>query len=419
LFLVSAYSDFRKSPPTVKIVVFAHRDFDEAVSCVHSKLVRPARLSWINYVTEERALWRAGYMECEVPAITTSAEPRIELQSSSAAPGAAGVVIPIGHTTTLPLSDTSATVNGKMRGGSTTAPKFGLCVKSGYGAPSAARFVEWMELHILLGVAHVILYDQNLRGPVRVAMQHYVDSGRLTVVHDEFRSRLEHSRPDLAKLFAGFDATFASGDEPYAQMELLSIQDCFHRFRGLYDYILVADIDEAIVPVSTDTLPDLVEILKQKHPHATSFSHQAAAYLPHFVSKPSEAAVKNPANTVGTGKNSGSYSHVSESDGDLTYMLMHTRHPDISWDGSKAFHSTGDTDVLNWHRRIWPDTNVALVNSADAWLHHYRASCKGASCDPNATLVDDEPAVMGRYAVTLTSRVAAVMSQLRPVSPPT
>jgi len=386
MFLVGAYSDHRKSSPAIKVIVYVSKSFTMRLFCVVNRRSYKARLLWIKFRNPDAAIWRAGYVECSVPDLTTEPGLTVELTNAK---GTTRARLPLGQ----PPTRSGAAADRR--------PTFGLCVKSGYGAPSAERFVEWMELNALLGVERVVLYDQSLRGPVVKAMRHYVDSERLVVVKDNFKWQLERAQPVFVNLFDGFDATHASGDEPFAQMELLSIQDCFHRFRGDYDYIVVADIDEVIVPASGGTLHDLMRALLLRNPAATSFAHQSASYLPEFV-----------APTVSSTTTSGSSRSVAVGDHSPTYMLTHTRHTAITWEGSKAIQSTADTDSLNWHRRIWPQSNILYVQPEEAWLHHYRGSCKGSSCDANAKVIDDGSAILGRFADDLMARVKTVMSEL-------
>lgn len=375
LFLVSAYTDFRSSVPAVKIIMYASSHFDERMFCSWHGSSYSARLSWISVPAEERAIWRAGYLECQIPDLPPNSD-RIVIRNSA---GAAGVMMSLSHSHAEP----------RRRGGG-GGSSVGLCIKSGYGTPSAARFVEWMELNGLLGIDHVALYDQDLRGPIRTAMQLYADEGRLTVVKDDTRKQLEAAHPPLVALLAGFDATRADGAEPFAQLELVSIQDCFHRFRGRFDYILVADIDEVLVPTKAYSLQEMLAALKSKAPVATTFAFRAASYLQHYY------GTAMPRNVSGG-----------------LHMLTYTKHNDFSWDGSKAIHDTASTNSLNWHRRVDPAGDKHYVHPSDGWLHHYRSSCKGLACDGGLAIADDGASVLGKFALRLAARVGNVTARLQ------
>ena len=55
--------------------------------------------------------------------------------------------------------------------------EFGVCVPNGYDGPSVEALVEWLELHAMLGVAEVNLYDTDFNASLGRVFEQYRRTG--------------------------------------------------------------------------------------------------------------------------------------------------------------------------------------------------------------------------------------------------
>ena len=144
-------------------------------------------------------------------------------------------------------------VRGVAQGGT-----LGLCLSPMFnmGDEDISRWVEFMELQLLLGVNKVLLYDLYDCSPAfREAVSYYVSRGVLEVVPwqipmwavgkgDHFirGSRTGENNSSFIKYFGQY----------------LLDTDCLYRFMDHFEYLLYIDIDEAVVPITEQTLPALL-----------------------------------------------------------------------------------------------------------------------------------------------------------------
>ncbi|VDO85176.1 unnamed protein product [Heligmosomoides polygyrus] len=105
-------------------------------------------------------------------------------------------------------------------------PKYtlSLCVKPMYGMNSKfILFTEYIEHYKLQGVQHFYIYVKDL-------IKHYVKNGEAEVVY----FRKEQDRPSI-------------------EWHLVGTQDCIHRSRHHSAYTIYADMDERILPTTSNT----------------------------------------------------------------------------------------------------------------------------------------------------------------------
>ncbi|RUS76787.1 hypothetical protein EGW08_015464 [Elysia chlorotica] len=150
------------------------------------------------------------------------------------------------------------------------APSVGVCLKVSYGTVGASQLVEWMEYQRMMAVSSVFTYTSDLDPPAQAVVDYYVRLGFLTALP-------AHPPPSKGGPARGFRRpryeTQAWVDEIWAA------NDCKHRMGG-YDYLIVMDVDEFIVPQrGLETYRQVLDIVKQIHPYAGGFSFDSHVML--------------------------------------------------------------------------------------------------------------------------------------------
>ena len=99
---------------------------------------------------------------------------------------------------------------------------------------------EWIEYHHMIGVDHFYLYDNNSKDEYETVILPYVESGLVTVI----------KWPELHAQVRGYE-------------------DCIRRFQNESDWIGFIDVDEFVVPIEDEMLPQFLN----------RFSHRPAVLL--------------------------------------------------------------------------------------------------------------------------------------------
>lgn len=100
-------------------------------------------------------------------------------------------------------------------------------------AKNEGRYLqEWIEYHKLMGVEKFYLYDNESTDDTRAVLQPYIDNGLVAY-------------------------TFYPG----MKMQLKAYKDCVRKHKRQAQYIAFLDIDEFIVPVKHNTIPEYMESL--------------------------------------------------------------------------------------------------------------------------------------------------------------
>ena len=100
-----------------------------------------------------------------------------------------------------------------------------------------AGFVkEWLEYHKLMGVDKFIIYDNESSDNLKEVLQPYIDSGE--VVYD-----------------------YCPGDYKILQTKL--INETIRKYRNKTRWIALIDVDEFIVPVNQENIPDAISEIEK------------------------------------------------------------------------------------------------------------------------------------------------------------
>lgn len=116
--------------------------------------------------------------------------------------------------------------------------KFGVCVKqvSYHGREFVIRFIEWVHMMKILGADKIHVRNRFLN-PDTLKAVNYFNKQKLI----EMKPFLEPN--NIADNKYTWDGMM---------LEIVIINDCFYRIRNLYEYIVVIDPDEALVPTKSE-----------------------------------------------------------------------------------------------------------------------------------------------------------------------
>ena len=94
---------------------------------------------------------------------------------------------------------------------------------------------EWLEFNHLVGVDHFYMYNNNSEDDFRTVLKPYIDSGLVTLV-----------------------------EWPYQQKQMECYMDCIEKYSVETKWIGFIDIDEFIVPKSTDSIYEFLKPFEKK-----------------------------------------------------------------------------------------------------------------------------------------------------------
>ncbi|XP_013792676.1 beta-1,4-galactosyltransferase galt-1-like, partial [Limulus polyphemus] len=142
--------------------------------------------------------------------------------------------------------------------------RIALCVKPlHYSYDRATWFIEFLELHRLLGVEHFFLYNHSMGHAVEQAVMVYLQQGVVSLLpwKLEIQSQKEIRTEGL----------FAA------------LNDCLYRSMFLFKYVLMLDFDEFIIPTGNVTydklLTDLTKIRRGTYQPSSFVFQNAFFYL--------------------------------------------------------------------------------------------------------------------------------------------
>ena len=124
--------------------------------------------------------------------------------------------------------------------------EFGICVPISYGNIPRSRFIEWMEMNLLLGVEEIHVYNGTVTKSVIEIFGMYVKEKKLFI----------HEMPPAVKSWTQKGAELGSP---------ASLNDCMLRYMYRYRYIVVVDFDEVIMPRKATNYHDMLTHINKEH----------------------------------------------------------------------------------------------------------------------------------------------------------
>ncbi len=250
-----------------------------------------------------------------------------------------------------------------------------VCVPPLHNTFDVYRVVEWFEMLKLLGVDKVVAYNESLDETASRIMRHYQDQGYL----DVWQMDPDYLKPE------GYMISRWRGP--------VSMSDCMYRYMYRYKRVLGMDVDEFIIPRTTQTLPQLIDKLE------------------------SNATVKN--GTVRLVQHSfvASYFIPNISDTErFTYLRHNYRLEKFEqWHKKSIVNPLGCLSLMNHycHEKI-PGFEEKKVHGSDVvmtdigFVHHYRNMIPGRHF--SGAIIRDN--LLLRYASELTKRVLPKLKEL-------
>ncbi len=265
-----------------------------------------------------------------------------------------------------------------------------ICVKPLTGQFHTSRILEWIETQRLAGVHDFILYDTDLFGASRFVLEYYQSLGHVTSISFPYLTAI------LERAERNSSITPQERYAVYQQTYLVALHDCLYRFHKLYDYLVVIDVDELLLPASKEPLINSVRRAHVAHPEAASFLFLTSW---HFEES---GEVKNPAIP------------------DYLYMQRYAIGSLPIDNQPKSIHVTNRTVTFNFHVAITASeqeyTYVILPWMEYGYLHHYRGLCKvkfaPQVCSDILHTAREDP-VLPAYRQEVSRRVRQVLTHLQ------
>lgn len=116
------------------------------------------------------------------------------------------------------------------------------CVAPIYGSTSIVQITEFIELTLLLGSQHIVIYTPRPSSDVRQILNMYRYQGLVTIMPWNVRD----------------------SSDIWAKGRDTALNDCLYRTMFLYDFVLFHDMDEFLVPKATPDLQSLIQFLRTK-----------------------------------------------------------------------------------------------------------------------------------------------------------
>lgn len=288
---------------------------------------------------------------------------------------------------------------------SSSSHNFVVCVKAlDFLSDISERLVEWLELQKVLGASKVVFYMFEAHEKTRKVLDYYVKEGLVDLRPFSLPGQLPNE-PEERRQFLQ-DNLWQK-----RRLELIPYNDCLYSSLYGFDYAVLLDIDEALIPVQHENWSQLLEAIFKADPKAAenyaSFSAQNAYFFDRF---PSRTAVQRPADDLDLRPTS------------RFHMLGHlTRAANFSRPGHavKSFVSIRRSLAVFNHYALFPLKvslrRNALISRSLAQLNHYRKSCPRSlrqECQRSfltETVTDD---VISKFKGQLVSRVRQAWQQL-------
>ncbi|XP_003737526.1 uncharacterized protein LOC100903675 [Galendromus occidentalis] len=276
--------------------------------------------------------------------------------------------------------------------GSTHKKGFAVCVKGlFYPKDISASLIQWIEMIHLLGAEHIQFYLYHVHHKTRRTLKFYekfrqVAVRKLTLPPREYPQGL------------GFLENFLKTRTwEKRRLELVPYNDCYYRMRNKYEYVVLLDIDEIIVPRDPDTgtWAGVMERIRETEAEAIDKYASFAFTNAYFFRK------------LGT---------------PIDILQQTERSANLSRPGfavKSFFTSDGSLAVFN-HYTLIPlragTRKCAIVGPDIALVHHYRDSCPSKmeeECASNFMKYKTNDMTILKYDVKLREAIAEVKANMK------
>ncbi|XP_024123891.2 beta-1,4-galactosyltransferase galt-1-like [Oryzias melastigma] len=140
---------------------------------------------------------------------------------------------------------------------------FTVCVSNLFGEyNNVLQFAQTLEMHKLLGVDRVVIYNTSCGPELDRLLQGYIQEGFLEVVPWPIDKFLKPSW--------GWDITKYPGDMHYFG-QIATLNECMYRSMARSRYVLLNDIDEIITPYKHNNLVSMMKTLEPNYSDVGEF----------------------------------------------------------------------------------------------------------------------------------------------------
>ena len=167
----------------------------------------------------------------------------------------------------------------------------GLCSDTIYNFKDedAGPLIEFIEMHILLGVDQIYVYDfHNVSDGIRKILEYYSSKGVIVIVpwkvpvtvfyEDQF-----FGVQDMSEQGGNQNENFLFGVKKHAQY--LAYLDCLYSNMNKYKYLIFLDRDEFLIPKQHSTLVGMLSVLEKRLDNKNIAAYVSAEH--HFCTKKS------------------------------------------------------------------------------------------------------------------------------------
>uniref|UniRef100_A0A131YJ70 Glycosyltransferase family 92 protein n=1 Tax=Rhipicephalus appendiculatus TaxID=34631 RepID=A0A131YJ70_RHIAP len=264
----------------------------------------------------------------------------------------------------------------------------------------SVRLIEWIELLNILGAKKIFLYELEIHPNISKTLQYYQQKGlvELTPI------TLPGGQPNLPGLRHNFLSMKLTHKR---QNELIPYNDCLYRNLYSYEYIVLLDIDEVVMPVQHHTWKELMNdvvpmALQQKNYTRASYNVRNVYFLDDMMNEDA----KHTVHEVGIP----GYMH----------MLQHVyRAKNFTKPGSyvKCFHNVERIVSVHNHFPLncFGTCTTYSIDTPYAQLQHYRKDCVGPlkkSCNSDFKVYTVKDTTIWRYKDELIQRATKALKDL-------
>ncbi|CAD5121889.1 DgyrCDS10351 [Dimorphilus gyrociliatus] len=163
---------------------------------------------------------------------------------------------------------------------------FAVCVICAFSKFNPSRVLEFVEMHRLLGVSQIYVYNNNLE----------------PTTHKLFKQLHEMGKIDLTDFKTGFFETPAPSHAYYAQASP-AVNDCILRNMYSYKKLIIVDLDEIIIPNQGLNYKDMLEAIDKKYPRSIetkSYHFRNAYFFSDFDNLKNKSDTNNDSKEIAT-----------------------------------------------------------------------------------------------------------------------
>uniref|UniRef100_A0A2R5LM60 Glycosyltransferase family 92 protein n=1 Tax=Ornithodoros turicata TaxID=34597 RepID=A0A2R5LM60_9ACAR len=279
---------------------------------------------------------------------------------------------------------------------------FAVCVKGldFLKADLSVRLVEWIELLGILGAKKIFMYELEIHPNISKVLRYYQDRGLVDLTPITLPGG-QPNTPGLRHNFLKMKLTHKR------QNELIPYNDCLYRNLYSYNYIILLDIDEVIMPVEHTSWKELMDAvvplaLKEKNYTRASYNVRNVYFLDDMLTGDDKHEVHE--------KGIPGYMH----------MLQHVyRAKNFTKPGSyvKCFHNVDRIVSVHNHFPLncFGSCTTYSIDTSFAQLQHYRKDCVGAlknSCKNDFKVYTVRDTTIWRYKDELIKRATSALQVL-------